>query len=81
LAVEAQLMSSANSARTKRILALSMTFELLGILLVTCVFQCNQQFEHSQRLRPLQRLVWITSAASIVLIWIGMVFLAAALLL
>jgi Na+/phosphate symporter len=83
LAVEAQLMASTNNDRARRVLVISMVFELLGILLATWVFQCNQQFkfENGQRLRPLQRVVWITSAVSIVLIWVGMIFLAAALLL
>ena len=78
LAVEAQLMASTNGTKSKRILALSMVFELLGILLATCVFQCNQQFE---QLRPSWRLVCIASAVSIMLVWIGMILLATALLL
>jgi hypothetical protein len=79
ITIQLQMLTSgsmATTATTRALLFFGMTFELLAILLAICFFQSQHYSEDSQRPLALLRMA---SGVPVVLVWMGIVGLASAL--
>jgi uncharacterized membrane-anchored protein len=79
ITIQLQMLTSgsmATTTTTRALLFFGMTFELLAILLAICFFQSQYYSEGSQRPPALLRMA---SGVPVVLVWMGIVGLASAL--